>query len=54
MPRKSTKTKIDEEKPKRPVGRPPLSEEERKLRLKESNKKYYEKMRALIQKAKEL
>lgn len=41
-------------KPKRPVGRPRLSDEERKERLKESNRKYYEKMRLLIEKAKSI
>ncbi|HRF70069.1 MAG TPA: hypothetical protein PKV66_01420, partial [Candidatus Pelethenecus sp.] len=44
----------EEEKPKRPVGRPRLSDEERKERLKESNRKYYEKMRLLIEKAKSI
>jgi hypothetical protein len=39
---------------KRPVGRPRLSDEERKERLKESNRKYYEKMRLLIKKAKSI
>jgi hypothetical protein len=38
----------------RPVGRPRLSDEERKERLKESNRKYYEKMRLLIKKAKSI
>ena len=54
MPRKSTKPKVEEDKPKRPVGRPRLSDEERKERLKESNRKYYEKMRLLIEKAKSI
>jgi hypothetical protein len=59
MPRKSTKPKtikVEDDKPtvKRPVGRPRLSDEERKERLKESNRKYYEKMRLLIEKAKSI
>lgn len=54
MPRKSIKPKVEEDKPKRPVGRPRLSDEERKERLKESNRKYYEKMRLLIEKAKSI
>jgi len=54
MPRKSTKPKVEEDKLKRPIGRPRLSDEERKERLKESNRKYYEKMRLLIEKAKSI
>lgn len=45
---------LDEPSKKKPVGRPRLTDEERKERLKQSNKKYYEKMRSLIKKAKEL
>ena len=38
---------------KKSVGRPRLSDEERKERLKESNRKYYEKKRLLIEKTDE-
>lgn len=33
------------------VGRPRLSDEERKLRIKESNSKYYQKIRLLVKQA---
>jgi hypothetical protein len=46
------KVKEFNKQPKRPVGRPRLSDENRKERAKESNRKYYEKMRLLIEKAK--